>query len=54
MKGYCYTSDGKAIEKKFSDKLWSKYQDWEKDVPPYSSLHSRYANLEQPSNSMST
>ena len=48
MKGYCYTSDGKAIEKKFSDKLWSKYQDWEKDVPSYSSLRSRYVNLPQP------
>ena len=42
MKGFCYTSHDNAIDKKFSDTLWSKYQDWEQDVPAYSELRLRF------------
>lgn len=47
MRGFCYTSSGRAIEKKLSDTLWSKYQEWEQDVPEFSTLRSRWKHAQQ-------
>ena len=41
MKGFCYTSDGKAIDKSLSDKLWAMYQQWEAELPAHATLDSR-------------